>query len=164
MSHPQPAGQAYGGLGDPQHAPAPGQGHAPMAAAGRQMKRRNPVGVWLGLPIITFGIYPIVWYVKIHSELAGFDPRHKVGTVSAVLSLFFGWITLGIWNLVVWIKLAGHINNAQRAAGLNPTCNGGLGFLLGILGFGALYYQLELNKVVGRYGDTQPGTQVPLAA
>ncbi|GAA2103794.1 DUF4234 domain-containing protein [Actinomadura alba] len=140
----------------------PGQG--PAAASGLQMKRRNPIAVWLGLPIITFGIYGIVWYVKVHGELERFDPRHKVGTTSAVLSIFFGWITLGIWNLVVWVKLAGHIANAQRAAGLTPSCNGGIGFLLGIFGFGSLYYQLELNKIVDRYGDVPAGTQVPLAA
>lgn len=168
MNQPHQSGQEYGGQQQAysQHqAPAQGYGHAPAAAAsGLQMKRRNPVAVWLGLPIITLGIYGIVWYVKVHLELEKFDPRHKVGTTSAIMSIFFGWITLGIWNLVVWVKLAGHIANAQRAAGLSPSCNGGIGFLLAIFGFGPLYYQIELNKVINRYGDTPEGTQVPLAA
>jgi hypothetical protein len=168
MNQPHQSGQGYSGQQQPysqQQAPAQGYGHAPaVAVSGLQMKRRNPFAVWLGLPIITLGIYGIVWYVKVHSELERFDSRRNVGTTGAVLSIFFGWLTLGIWNLVVWVKLAGHISNAQRAAGLNPTCNGGIGFLLAIFGFGTLYYQLELNKVVDRYGDTPPGTQVPLAA
>ena len=79
-------------------------------------------------------------------------------------AIIFGTITLGIWPLVTWVKLAGHIRNAQRAAGLTPSCSGGVGFLLAIFGFGVLYYQVELNKVVKNYGDAAPGTPVPLAA
>ena len=36
---------------------------APMAT-GLQMKQRNPVAVWLGLPLITLGIYYYVWLYK----------------------------------------------------------------------------------------------------
>jgi hypothetical protein len=141
-----------------QAAPAQGQ------ASGAQMKRRNPVGAWLGLPIITLGIYGLVWYYKVHAELAEFDRRHPVSAGMAICSILFGTFTLGIWPLVTWVKLAGHIRNAQQAAGLQPSCSTGLGFILGIFGFGVLYYQIELNKVVDRYGDTQPGAPVPLAA
>lgn len=148
----------------PQEA-APAAGAVPTGApTGAQMKRRNPAAVWLGLPIITLGIYGIVWYYLVHSELAEFDRRRKVSPGLALCSMLFGWITLGIWPLVTWVKLAGHIRNAQQASGLQPTCSGGLGFLLLIFGFGPLYYQIELNKVVQRYGDAPAGTQVPLAA
>lgn len=147
------------------YAPVPAQQHhhAP-AGAGENMKRRNVVGVWLGLPLITFGIYPLVWFFKVHTELARYDRRIPDNATMALLSLFFGAMTLGIWPLVMYIKLAGHVGNAQRAAGLQPSCSGGIAFLLGIFGFGMLYYQIELNKVVDRYGDTPPGQQVPLAA
>jgi Domain of unknown function (DUF4234) len=142
---------------------------APRAAAaeplvGAQMKRRNPVAAWLGLPIITLGIYGLVWYYLVHSELANFDRRHKVSAGLALCSVLFGTLTLGIWPLINWVKLAGHIRNAQRVAGLEPSCSGGLGFLLGIIGFGVLYYQVELNKVVKQYGDAPTGAPVPLAA
>jgi hypothetical protein len=151
-------------------APQPYQGQvahggAPQPAlAGIQMKRRNPFGAWLGLPIITLGVYGIVWYYLVHSELANFDRRRPVSAGMALCSMLFGWITLGIWPLVTWIKLGGHIRNAQQAAGLRPSCSGGLGFLLAIFGFGVLYYQIELNKVADRYGDAPAGSQVPLAA
>ncbi|MDQ6712097.1 MAG: DUF4234 domain-containing protein, partial [Candidatus Dormibacteraeota bacterium] len=39
---------------------------------GETFKRRNVVGVWLGLPLITFGIYHIVWYYKINNEARRF--------------------------------------------------------------------------------------------
>ncbi len=149
-----------------QQAPSPGQvaqaGGGQPGLIGMQMKRRNPFGVWLGLPIVTLGIYGVVWFYLVHSELSGFDRRRGVSTAMALCSVFFGWITLGIWPLVMWVKLAGHINAAQRSAGLEPSCSGGLGFLLAIFGFGSLYYQLELNKVADRYGVPK-GTRVPLA-
>ncbi|MFB4314590.1 DUF4234 domain-containing protein [Actinomadura sp. 21ATH] len=168
MSYPQ-QGQAqpyqqqpqYGG----QQAPVPAQQHAPAAAAaGYNMKRRNPVGAWLGLPIITFGIYGLVWFFKVHAELFNYDRRVGDAATNALLSMIFGFVTLGIWPLIMYVKLGGRIAQAQRAAGLQPSCSGGIGFLLGILGFGVLYYQIQLNKIVDRYGDTQPGQQVSLAA
>src|SRR6185312_6872865 len=108
---------------------------------------RNPAAAWLGLPIITLGIYGLVWYFLVHDELAKFDRRRNVSAGMALCSVLFGAITLGIWPLITWVKLAGHIREAQRAAGLAPSCSGGVGFLLGILGFGVLYYQIELNKI-----------------
>ncbi|WP_242906739.1 DUF4234 domain-containing protein [Actinomadura terrae] len=155
--------QAYQGG----YAPAPQhqQQQAPVArGAGANMKRRNPVGAWLGLPIITFGIYGMVWFFKVHQELHEYDRRIDNAATNALLSILFGSITLGIWPLVMWVKLGGRIAEAQRAAGLPASCSGGMGFLLGILGFGVLYYQLQLNKVVDRYGDTPAGQQVSLVA
>ena len=147
------------------YAPAPAQQAAPAAVgAGYNMKRRNPVGAWLGLPIITLGIYQLVWFYKVHAELHGYDRRIGDAATNALLSLIFGFITLGIWPLVMYVKLGGRIAQAQRAAGLQPSCSGGIGFLLGLFGFGVLYYQIQLNKVVDRYGDTPAGQQVSLVA
>ncbi|WP_433462635.1 DUF4234 domain-containing protein [Spirillospora sp. CA-142024] len=154
--------QAYQGG----YSPAPAQQQqAPVArGAGYNMKRRNPAGAWLGLPMVTFGIYGLVWFFKVHNELHEYDRRIDNAATNALLSMLFGGITLGIWPLVMWVKLGGRIAEAQRAAGLQPSCSGGMGFLLGILGFGVLYYQIQLNKVVDRYGDTPAGQQVSLVA
>ncbi|MFI0349172.1 DUF4234 domain-containing protein [Actinomadura sp. 9N407] len=148
-----------------QQAPVPAQQQAPAAvAAGYNMKRRNPAAAWLGLPIITFGIYGLVWFFKVHAELFNYDRRVGDSATNALLSMLFGAVTLGIWPLVMYVKLGGRIAQAQRAAGLQPSCSGGIGFLLGIIGFGVLYYQIQLNKIVDRYGDTPAGQQVSLAA
>jgi hypothetical protein len=163
QQHPQQQQQqAYKGG----YAPAPAQQQQAPAArgAGHNMKRRNPVGAWLGLPIITFGIYGLVWFFKVHNELHEYDRRIDNAATNALLSMLFGGITLGIWPLIMWVKLGGRIAEAQRAAGLQPSCSGGMGFLLGIFGFGVLYYQLQLNKVTDRYGDTPAGQQVSLVA
>ncbi|MFG2089723.1 MULTISPECIES: DUF4234 domain-containing protein [unclassified Spirillospora] len=166
MSYPQQGQgqpqqqQAYQGA----YAPAQQQQGPVAVGAGANMKRRNPVGAWLGLPIITFGIYGLVWFFKVHNELHEYDRRIDNAAVNALLSMLFGAITLGIWPLIMWVKLGGRIAGAQRAAGLPASCSGGMGFLLGILGFGVLYYQIQLNKVADRYGDTPAGQQVSLVA
>ncbi|RFS82769.1 DUF4234 domain-containing protein [Actinomadura spongiicola] len=159
---PPPQQQAYqGGYAPAQHQ----QQQGPVAVgAGLNMKRRNPVGAWLGLPIITFGIYGLVWFYKVHVELHEYDRRTENAATNALLSMLLGFLTLGIWPLIMYVKLGGRIADAQRAAGLQPSCSGGMGFLLGILGFGVLYYQIQLNKVVDRYGDTPAGQQVSLVA
>ena len=44
-------------------------------------KRRHPVGVWLGLPLITLFIYYFVWYYKINNEARRYlrDPSIRPG-------------------------------------------------------------------------------------
>jgi Domain of unknown function (DUF4234) len=52
--------------GREEHTVVPFPTRVQPVASGLQMKRRNPLGVWLGLPLITLGIYVFVWYYKIH--------------------------------------------------------------------------------------------------
>lgn len=127
------------------------------------MKSRNPLAVWLGLPIITGGIYTIYWFYKIHREMADFDSRQEIKP-GAVLAAFL----LLSWTIVapfVSLHRTGQrIREAQRAAGMEQTCNPLTGTLLCLLGgFGAYYYQAELNKVVDVY-NVEPGTEVALRA
>lgn len=57
------------------------------------------------------------------------------------------------------------IVDAQRAAGLAPTCTPVLGLLLGFFfGLYVLYYQAELNKIADAYPGAVAGQQVPLRA
>lgn len=151
--------------GNPDFAPAPVPGNLPAApaaaATGLAMKRRNPVAVWLGLPLITLGIYHLVWYYKIHKEMAEFDRRRTVPTTGPLLVLLLlGWTVIA--PAVSYYNAGNRIRQAQRAAGMTPTCSGGIGLLLMlVLGLGTLYYQVELNKVADHYG-VPAGTQIPL--
>jgi hypothetical protein len=135
------------------------------ATQGAQMKRRNPVGVWLGLPLITLSIYHLVWYYKIHNELAQFDRRQtaiKPGGSMRVL-LFLGWTVIA--PLISYRNTARFVAEAQRAAGLPVTCKPAAAvWLMFVAGLGTLYLQGELNKVVAAYGDTAPGSVVALTA
>ena len=130
-------------------------------ATGLAMKRRNPVGVWLGLPLITLGIYSYVWYYKIHREMAEFDRRRAVPVAGPLLVLLFlGWTVVA--PLVSLYNTGNRIADAQRAAGLRPTCSAGIGLLLCfVFGLVSLYYQSELNKIVDSYG-APTGTEIAL--
>ncbi|MDS1270229.1 DUF4234 domain-containing protein [Lipingzhangella sp. LS1_29] len=125
-------------------APAGPAGIAPAEAT----KRRHPVGVWLGLTLITLGIYHFVWYYKIHAEMAEFSRsrNHPVAGPMLVL-LFLPW-TLGIAPLVSYFRTGKRIRTAQETAGLTPTCSAGSGLLLMFLfGAGVAYYQSQLNLI-----------------
>jgi hypothetical protein len=133
-----------------------------QAPVGLAMKRRNPVGVWLGLPLITLGIYTFVWYYKIHREMAEFDRRRVVPVAGPMLVLLFlSWTFVA--PLVSLYNTGNRIATAQRAAGLRPTCSAGIGLLLCFaFGLVSLYYQSELNKIVDAYGDAPAGTEIAL--
>lgn len=136
----------------------------PTASVGGsyQMKRRNPALVWIVWPVLTLGIYHLVWYYKIHNEMLRFDPRQPINPTGSLLTIMFGWLII-VPPFVSYFNTGNRIANAQRAAGLAPTANPWIGFvLLFIFGLTPLYYQMELNKIVDRYGEPE-GTPVTLA-
>jgi hypothetical protein len=136
----------------------------PVYSAGSpaQMKRRNPVLVWIVFPIITLGIYHFVWYYKIHEEMLRFDSRQPINPGGSLLTILFGWIII-VPPFVSYFNTGNRIATAQRAAGLAPTANPWIGFLLLFLfGLTPLYYQMELNKITDRYGVPE-GTPITLA-
>ena len=131
-------------------------------ATGLAMKRRNPLAIWLGLPLITLGIYALVWYYKIHKEMAEFDRRRSVPVTGPMLVLLFlGWTVIA--PIVSFHNAGARVRAAQRSAGLAATCSPTLAWLLlFIFGLNTLYLQVELNKIVDRYAGAPTGTQVPL--
>ncbi|MFP5021652.1 DUF4234 domain-containing protein [Pseudonocardia phyllosphaerae] len=131
-------------------------------ATGAAMKCRGPVAVWLGLPLITLGIYSLVWYYKIHREMADFDPRRTQPVAGPMLVLLFlSWT--GIATLISFYNTGNRIAAAQRSAGIAVTCNPVIGLLLCfVFGLQVLYYQGELNKITEAYAVPE-GTQVLLA-
>jgi Domain of unknown function (DUF4234) len=134
-----------------------------LAATGLAMKARNPWLVWLVWPFITLGIYHLVWYFKIHKEMAEFDRRRAVPVAGPMLILLFLSWTL-IAPLISYYNCGNRIANTQRSAGLPPTCSPVVGLLLMfVFGSGTVYYQYELNRVVDVY-QVEPGTQVALFA
>nr|WP_167678745.1 DUF4234 domain-containing protein [Rhodococcus sp. B10] len=128
------------------------------------MKTRNPFAVWIGLPLITLGIYHFVWYYKIHREMAEFDRRRNVPVAGPMLViLLLGWTVIA--PLVSYFNTGNRIKDAQRAAGIEPTCSPVVGLLLCfVFGLQTLYYQVQLDKITAHYGPVEPGTVVALAA
>ena len=138
------------------------QPHTTPIADGLAMKRRNPWAVWLGLPIITLGIYFFVWYYKIHKEMAEFDRRRSIPVAGPVLVvIFLGWTVIAPW--ISYHNAGARIRASQRSSGLQQSCSPAWSWLLAIaVGLNVFYMQVELNKIVDRYAGAPAGTQVPL--
>jgi hypothetical protein len=159
-SGPSPAPETTGPV---QAVPLGAALHRPPVADGLAMKRRGPVVVWL-LPLVTFGIYHLVWYYKIHKEMAAFDRRRAVPVAGPMLVLLLlGWTLIA--PIVSYYNTGKRIQNAQTAAGMAPTCSPTLSWvLLFVFGFNTSYMQSELNRVVDQYAGAPEGTRVPLYA
>jgi hypothetical protein len=135
-----PVVPAYGG--PPMPYPPPNA--APVSG---RVKHRNAFAVWLGLPLITLGIYSSVWYYKIHREMADVTRRPDAPVAGPLLvMLFLSWTVVAV--IVSFFRTGNRIADAQRAAGLAPTCNPYIGLLLSfVFGLQTAYYQSELNKI-----------------
>jgi len=137
--------------------PMPGMG----TASGLQMKQRSPIGVWL-LGIVTLGIYPLVYWYKIHVELGQFDPRREVKPVFELMSVWLLAFTIVLPVLSI-LHLAERIRNAQTAVGLTEDCSGGLGILFAILsGTHVIYFQSKLNQVIAANSSVPAGQPITL--
>ncbi|WP_405798878.1 DUF4234 domain-containing protein [Streptomyces sp. NBC_01506] len=149
-----------GGAVAPSAAGVPGA----IRLSGLAMKRRGPVAVWLGLPLVTLGIYQLVWYFKIHKELQEFDRRQTLNPAGSMLVLLFlGWTVVAA--LISFNNTGKAIANAQRAAGLPVTCSPAAStWLVLVFGLNIWYMQRQLNLVADAYPGAAPGTEVSLSA
>jgi hypothetical protein len=131
-----------------------------LGGSGVLGKHRNPVAVWLGLPLLTLGVYPFVWIYKTNRELAEYDRRIQVNPALSLLAFLVGWVLIVPPFVAAW-RLGTRTRAAQHAAGV-PEINAVLAFVLFLVGFGPLYLQLELNRLWSRYQGAVEGQQVPL--
>lgn len=141
----------------PGYQPPPPQAIPPQAippAAARQPvteaslgKDRSPASV-LGLSIITLGIYYLVWYYKINSEIRRHDPDIKVSPGWAVAAISVGAILLFIPPLVSSYTTAARIRQMQLDDGATQTISPVVALLLHIfLGIGyPLYIASQLRE------------------
>ena len=129
---------------------------------GRMGKTRNIFLVWLVWPLITFGIYRIVWWYKINREARDLDERIIVSPGVAVLAITLGAFII-VPPFVSIYKTGERISRMQAAVGLAPSCSAVLGLICSfIFGLDALYYQSELNKIWAYLGNAPEGNPVTL--
>src|SRR5437763_2079117 len=136
---------------------------APAGMQGHAGKNRNIWLVWLIWPLVTLGVYFFVWYYKINREARDFDAQIKVSPGNALLAVLLGWIII-VPPFISIFRTGERIAQMQRAAGLEPTCNSWIGLLLTfVFRLETLYYQVELNRIWGRYDNPLEGSAVALA-
>jgi hypothetical protein len=129
---------------------------------GRAGKTRNIWLTWLVWPILTLGIYHLVWYYKINREARDFDEKIAVEPTLSLLAVLIGWIII-VPPFVSIYRTGERIAQMQEDAGLERSCNGWLGLVASFFfSLHALYYQYELNLIWARLGQPQEGSLVAL--
>jgi hypothetical protein len=129
-----------------------------------RVKHRSPWAAAL-LPIITLGIYHLVWWYRVNREVADFGRArgYDLGQnpTMSLLAVFPGGLIV-VPALVSYWRGTKRMQAAQRVAGQEPL-NGWIALVLFIvisLGLWA-YMQSELNKLWSAEADPLPGQPAP---
>jgi hypothetical protein len=138
-----------------------------IRGTGSEVKVRSPWAAAL-LPIITLGIYHLVWWYKINKELKEYGEAkgHDLGQnpTNSVLALFPGGIII-IPALVTYWRGTKRIMGAARLAGKEPV-NGWIAILLYLIIAPAFwaYLQVSLNHIWEQEAEPLPGQAAPPAS
>ena len=132
-----------------------------------KVKVRSPWAAAL-LPIITLGIYHLVWWYRINREMSdygkakGFDLGQN--PTNSVLALFPGGLII-VPALITYWRGTKRVQGTSSVAGQEPL-NGWIALILYLVISPALwfYIQSELNKVWEAEADPIPGGELPSAA
>jgi hypothetical protein len=129
-----------------------------------QVKLRSPWAAAL-LPIITLGIYHLVWWYRVNRELSDFGRArgYDLGQnpTNSVLAVFPGGLII-VPALVSYWRGAKRMQAAARVGGQEPL-NGWIAIILFIvitIGLWA-YMQSELNKLWRTEAEPIPGQPAP---
>jgi hypothetical protein len=131
-----------------------------------EVKVRNPWAVAL-LPIITLGVYHVVWWYKINKELKEFGEAkgHDLGQnpTNSVLALVPGFLII-VPPLVSYWRGTKRVMGAAQLAGKEPV-NGWISLILYLLISPAFfaYLQVSLNHVWEQEAEPLPGHEAPPA-
>ena len=130
-----------------------------------EVKVRSPWAVAL-LPIVTLGIYHLVWWYKINKELKAYGEAkgYDLGQnpTNSVLALFPGCFLLLIPTLITYWRGTKRVQGASNVAG-REAVNGWIALLLYLLispGMFA-YLQVSLNHLWEQEAEPLPGQDAP---
>jgi hypothetical protein len=124
------------------------------------VKVRNPWAVAL-LPLITFGIYHLVWWYRINRELRdyGYAKEQDLGQnpTNSVLALFPGGLIIVPALITYWNGFK-RVQTGSELAG-REQANGWIALILYLLLAPALwaYIQVSLNEIWEQDADQLPG-------
>lgn len=138
-----------------------------LRGSGHEVKVRSPWAAAL-LPIVTLGIYHLVWWYRINKELKAYGEAkgYDLGQspVTSLLALFPGGLIL-VPALVSYWRGTERVQGASKIAGREPV-SGWISLILYLLippAFWA-YLQVSLNDVWEQEAEPRPGKEAPAAA
>jgi Domain of unknown function (DUF4234) len=122
-----------------------------VVVGNQTFKKRNIFAVWLGLPLITLGIYSYVWIYKVNDEARRFLKDDSIRPVMSVLAFIPGAILI-IPPFVTIYRTGKRIARMEAAAGSPNRAEPVVGLILGfVFSLYSLYYQEHLNGLWDRY-------------
>ncbi|HET7574397.1 MAG TPA: DUF4234 domain-containing protein [Solirubrobacterales bacterium] len=131
-----------------------------------EVKVRNPWAVAL-LPIVTLGIYHLVWWYRINKELKAYGEAkgYDLGQnpTNSLLALFPGGLII-VPALISYWRGTQRVQGASRISGREPV-SGWLSIILYLLLAPAFwaYLQVSLNSVWEQEAEPPPGGAGPPA-
>jgi len=129
-----------------------------------EVKVRNPWAVAL-LPIITLGIYHLVWWYKINKELKAYGEAkgYDLGQnpTNSLLALVPGFLII-VPPLVTYWRGTKRVQGASKIAGREPVSGWIVVILYLLLAPGMWFYlQSALNQVWEQEAEALPGQPAP---
>jgi Domain of unknown function (DUF4234) len=129
-----------------------------------RVKIRSPWAAAL-LPIVTLGIYHLVWWYRINKELRDYGKAkgYDLGQnpTNSVLALFPGALII-VPALITYWRGTKRVMGAARIAGKDPV-NGWISLILYVVLSPAYwaYLQVSLNDIWRQEADPLPGQEPP---
>jgi len=122
-------------------------GYAPQVPAAKI----RGTGVCILLTIVTFGIYPVVWYYKVHEEMKQHTGSGIGGVVALLLGLFVG--------IVMPYLSSSEVGQMYERRGMPKPVSGltGLWYFPGmfLLGIGPIVWFVKTNGALNAYWRAQ---------
>src|SRR5215213_6973087 len=131
-----------------------------------EVKVRSPWAVAL-LPIVTLGVYHVVWWYKINKELKAYGEAkgYDLGQnpTNSALALFPGFLII-VPPLVSYWRGTKRVQGASKIVGREPA-SGWIALILYLLLSPAMfaYLQVSLNNVWEQDAEPLPGHDAPPA-
>ena len=119
-------------------------------------KRRNPCAP-LFLPLITLGIYTLVWIYKLFNEARLYaNKRNKTKITSGGAAVGFLFIPVFniVWGIMLSFKIPGLVTRMRQADGVNKDqrgSTGALGFLTLIPIIGGILWVILTQKAINSF-------------
>lgn len=132
----------------------------------QEVKVRSPWAVAL-LPIVTLGIYHLVWWYKINKELKAYGEAkgYDLGQnpTNSLLALVPGFLVI-VPPLVTYYRGTQRVQGAAKIAGREPV-SGWITLILYLLLAPGMWFYLQssLNQVWEQEAEALPGQAIPPA-
>jgi hypothetical protein len=132
------------------------QGEMPKSGGVLVGKHRNPCAP-LFLPLVTFGVYGLVWLYKLYSEASLYAKKRNGTSITsggAVVGFLFIPIFNIVWAIMLWFKTPGLVTQMRQADGVPDNrrgSTGSLGFLMLIPVLGGILWTILTQNAMNAF-------------